>query len=152
MARCRETGGKPWPCDVGCEALPASGSGNERVVLTWADRTELKAQKAENTYDENPLTEHGAIGVCAACFAVLDEGEITEVTMRGSGVDYWVGRRRAVLEVSGIRRGTDADLARRHGEKLEQLSQSPLHRKKGHPGYVFVILFERRRARFSYHR
>lgn len=55
-----------------------------------------------------------------------------------------------MLEVSGIRQGTDTDLARRHSEKLDQLKGSSLH-ETGYPGYVFAVLFGLRHARFSHH-
>ncbi len=151
VARCRETSQRPWACRMTCEALPTSGSGPQRVVLAWADDTEQAAEQAERTYQEHRLTEEGAAGVCAACLAILSEGEITEVTKRGSGVDYWVDGRRAVLEISGLREGTDADLALRHEEKGDQLRNGSLYRR-GVPGYVFVVLFARGRAHFSYHR
>lgn len=69
VARCRESGPRPWPCDIGCESLPAAGSAGRRFLLTWGQDLERQAQAAEGTYQETRLTEEGAVGLCAACFS-----------------------------------------------------------------------------------
>jgi len=90
-----------------------------------------------------------AIGVCAASLAVLREGSITEVTQRGSRIDYWLDDQRAILEVSGMWKGEASDIEARHREKARQLRASGLFRQ-GKPGYVFVVLFEGRVAHISH--
>lgn len=150
-ARCRESGSQPWRLALRCEDLPKAGPGDRAFSLTWTTATEEAAGKAEGTYQERRMTEDAAIGVCAASFAVLDEGEITEVTQHGTGVDYWVDDRRAVLEVSGIRTGASADLNARHREKVQQLQSGSLFRS-GKPGYVFVVQFGSKSARLDFHR
>ncbi len=108
------------------------------------------ADKVERTYQANRVTEDAAVGLCAAAFAALNEGRITEVTLHGTGVDYWVDNRRAVLEISGIEKGNQRDLANRHRVKTNQLEQGSLF-KAGYPGYVFVTHFGHKQAIFSYH-
>jgi hypothetical protein len=150
VARCQESGGEPWPLDVHCHALPTAGSGSKAVSLRWSSATAQKAGYVVATYQDERVTEDAAIGLCAASFALLSEGRITEVTQRGQGVDYWVDDRRAVLEVSGLREGSSSDLQRRHHQKKGQLASSSLCRN-GKGGYVFVVLFSGREAQFSYH-
>ena len=153
VARCLESGGRPWRLSNRCERLPRNGTGPRFVDLTWLPTTQQAAAKAERTHQARRVTEDAAIGVCAASFAALREGQIAEVTQEGTAVDYWVDvhvDERAVLEVSGIRAGGAADLVRRHLEKVQQLKGSRLY-ELGYAGYVFVILFSRREAAFTYH-
>jgi hypothetical protein len=97
------------------------------------------------------LTEEAAIGLCAAAFAILYEGEITEVTTHETGVDYWVDERRAIVEISGIEKGDAGTLAKRHSEKESQLRNGSLF-QAGFPGYVFVVDFGQKQSTLSYHR
>jgi len=151
VARCRESGGPPWPLDLSLQRLPRAGTGVIRVSLRWGTELDDAARKAERTHPDTVITEWGAVGASAASFAALNEGEITEVTQFGTRVDYWVDDRRALLELSGIRRGEPSDLANRHRQKADQLQSSVLF-KRGKPGYVFVILFSGKSALFTYWR
>ncbi len=83
-------------------------------------------------------------------FAVLSEGEITEVTAQGTGVDYWVDDRRPVLEISGLVKGNAGAIGVRHSEKEKQLRKGSLF-QAGFPGYVFVVDFGQKKSRLSYH-
>jgi hypothetical protein len=150
VARCRESGGQPWLLAIRCDHLPRVGRGRRSFSLAWKERTEREADRAEKTLQEKTVTEMAAIGVCAASFSVLGEGSITEVTQHGSGVDYWVDDRRAVLEASGVKAGAAEDMDKRHREKVQQLGRS-LWFRMGKPGYVFVAVFSQKQARFSYH-
>jgi len=149
VARCRESGEQPWRLENDCRELPTGRTGIHLVDLTWWPATEANAAQAERTYQANRLTEDAAIGVCAAAFAALAEGEITEVTQHGEGVDYWIDDRRAVLEVSGIRTRSTDRLDDRRADKQEQFEGSTL-RALGYPGYVFVVAFGEKRAIMSY--
>jgi len=150
IARCRQGGPSPWSVTIDCRNLPTCGTRHETCDVAWQDVSAASADKAEKTYQGNRLTEDAAIGVCAAAFAALGEGRITEVTLHGTGVDYWVDNRRAVLEVSGIDKGSLSDLSARHQLKTNQLEQGSLF-KAGCPGYVFVTAFNQRQAIFSFH-
>ena len=121
VARCRESGGRPWRLSNRCERLPRNGTGPRFVDLTWLPTTQQAAAEAERTHQPRRVTE----------------------------VDVHKDER-AVLEVSGIRAGGAADLDRRHREKVQQLKGSHLY-ELGYGGYVFVILFSRREAAFTYH-
>lgn len=150
VARCRANGPPPWRLEVRCEGLPGAGSGPRPIALTWQPSTEHEARKAEKAYQARRVTEDGAIGVCAAGFAALQEGRITEVCDHGSSVDFWVDGTRAVLEVSGLDVGGAPGLAARHRQKVRQAGRSSLG-KLGFPGYVFVVAFQVRQALLTYH-
>jgi hypothetical protein len=150
VARCRRSGPFPWHFTIDCRSLPRNGTKAETCDLAWGSALEGQADKAEKTYQANRLTEDAAIGVCAATFASLAEGEITEVTLHGTGVDYWVDRRRAVLEVSGIASGDAARLAARHRLKVQQAERGSLF-QGGYDAYVFVIHFGGRESILSHH-
>jgi hypothetical protein len=150
IARCRQCGPSPWSLLIHCRDLPKCGTRQETRDVAWQNASEAGADKAEKAYQGIRLTEDAAIGVCAAAFAALGEGRITEVTLHGTGVDYWVDDRRAVLEVSGIEKGSSSDLTTRHQVKTNQLKQGSLF-NAGYPGYVFVTVFSQRQAVFSFH-
>lgn len=150
VARCRESGGRPWTVRNHCSDLPAAGTAIRDVDLEWRAATEGKANQVLRTHQANRVTEDAAIGACAAVFAALAEGEITEVTQHGTGVDYWLDQRRAVLEISGLRTGDDTALQQRHAAKRQQLLGGSL-RRLGYPGYVFVVTFGGHQALISYH-
>ena len=150
VARCKVSGPPPWQLDVRCDGLPQNGTGLRPVALTWQGRIEDEARKAEKAYQPRRVTEDAAIGVCAAGFAALKEGRITEVCDHGSSVDFWVDGRRAVLEVSGIEAGGSMELETRHRQKVRQMARSSL-RRLGYAGYVFVTAFQAQQALFTYH-
>jgi hypothetical protein len=150
VVRCRESGASPWPLKNDCRNLLSDPSTTRTFELTWQPATERRANQAERMYQPNRLTEEAAIGVAAAAFAALAEGEITEVTQHGTGVDYWVDQRRAVLEISGIRKGSSDSSEARHAEKTRQLQRGSLY-GLGYPGYVFVVAFGDHEAILSFH-
>jgi hypothetical protein len=151
VARCKDVSSSPYSLDIDCQNLPTNQSKSEVCDLAWQRTSEPDADKAKKTYQPIPLTEHAAIGVCAASFAVLQEGEITDVTAHGTGVDYWVDNLRAVLEISGVEKGNVGDLGNRHSEKEKQLKNGSLF-QAGNPGYVFVVDFGRKQSILSYHK
>ena len=150
VVRCRESGATPWPLKNDCRNLPGDPSANRRFELTWQPATERLADRVERMYQPNRLTEEAAIGMAAASFAALAEGEITEVAQHGTGVDYWIDQRRAVLEISGIRKGSSDSAEARHAEKRRQLQGGSLY-ALGYPGYVFVVAFGEHEAVLSFH-
>jgi hypothetical protein len=151
VARCRETASTPWTLETNCQGLFQQADGVHPVDLTWKSATASSADSAEKTYQPRRVTEDAAVGVCAAALAALNEGRITEVTQHGTGVDYWVDHRRAVLEISGLRKGSSSTLAARHGEKKKQLLGGSLH-TLGFPGYVFVVSFGDQEAMLTCHK
>jgi hypothetical protein len=149
VARCRRFGKSPWKFGIDCNRLQTAGTCAKMCGLEWKPFSESEANKAEKSFDRLRVTENAAIGACAASFAALAEGEITEVTQRGTGVDYWVDNKRAMLEISGIEDGTRADSSGRHAAKTNQLKRGKLF-TLGFPGYVYVMNFGLREAILSY--
>jgi hypothetical protein len=69
---------------------------------------------------------------------------VTRVTRRGESVDYWIGNREYVLEVSGQQTG---NLEYLRDEKAKQLCKNPMEK----PGYVSVTNFQKRRSYLCYY-
>jgi len=151
VSRCRAVSASPYSLEIDCKNLPRTHPGSEICDLAWQNASEAIADKAEKSYQPRRLTEEAAIGLCAVAFAVLHEGEITEVSAHETGVDYWVDDRRAVVEVSGIEKASAGTLGRRHSEKEQQLRNGALF-QAGFPGYVFVVDFGQKKSRLSHYR
>jgi hypothetical protein len=90
------------------------------------------------------ITEFATLGL--ACLLTTDrlQLEVTEVTRRGQRVDYWVGDREYVLEVSGQQNG---NLATLHQNKLDQLRQNPFQKD----GFVCVANYNQKKVEFWHH-
>jgi hypothetical protein len=104
--------------------------------------------------DQEVATEYGAYGIAALVMPHLTGFTIIErsVKGRGFGFDFWLGsisdpdtlfQRKARLEVSGIRQGSEVNVQSRVNMKLKQISPSDTVA----PGYVAVIEFGTPRAR-----
>jgi hypothetical protein len=72
--------------------------------------------------------------------------EITEVTRRGSRVDYWIGDRQLLLEVSGTQTGNLATLCT--SKAKDQLLKNPFNKD----GFVCVSRFSNTAARLWYYK
>ncbi len=150
IARCKEVSASPYSLKIDCQNLPTSQTKSEICDVAWQKASEANAERAKKTYQSLPLTEDAAIGLCAAVFAVLHEGEISDVTAHGTGVDYWVDGLRAVLEISGLEKGNSGSLGKRHSRKEKQLRSGSLF-QAGNPGYVFVVDFGHKNSILTYH-
>ena len=106
VARCRESRDRPWKCQNHCSPLPTAGTTIRDVDFEWQAATEGEAAQITTTHQANRVTEDAAIGACAAVFAALAEGEITEVTEHGTGVDYWVDSAAPFWKSGGFSRAT----------------------------------------------
>ncbi|MEL6492626.1 MAG: hypothetical protein AAFQ95_21975 [Cyanobacteria bacterium J06621_3] len=104
--------------------------------------------------DKEVATEYGAYGISALVMPSLTGLTVIErsVKGRGFGFDFWLGdvsaeqgmfQRKARLEVSGIRQGSESDVRSRVRVKLKQISPSD----EVAPGYVAVIEFGKPQAR-----
>lgn len=114
------------------------------LALTWSGM-QSDYERCINTYQASVLTEFAALGV--ACILVHQRAgmEITEVTRRGDKVDYWIGDRELLLEVSGTQ---DDDLATLCETKAsDQLLKNPFHKN----GFVCVSRFALPTARLWYY-
>lgn len=98
-----------------------------------------------NTYQDPQTTEHAALGL--ACILVHQRlgQEVTEVTRRGEKVDYWLGDRELLLEVSGEQHCNVGELCERKAS--QQLLQNPFLKS----GYVCAVDFGTRNARLWFY-
>lgn len=96
--------------------------------------------------DPDEATEYGAIGIAFLLVSGLTEYTVVERARKGSGFDYWLGRKgsppslfqeRARLEVSGIRRGDEHAIASRVRSKSRQVQRS----ESRLPGVIAVVEF-----------
>lgn len=104
--------------------------------------------------DQEVATEYGAYGISALLMPHLTGLTVIERSVKGKdfGFDFWLGsaedadmlfQRKARLEVSGIRKGSEATIQSRVKMKLKQISPSDAVS----PGYVAVIEFSTPKAR-----
>lgn len=103
--------------------------------------------------DEEVATEYGAYGIAALIMPRLTNLTIIERSVKGKGLgfDFWLGsienaaplfQRKARLEVSGIRTGSEPLIQSRVNMKLKQISPSDMVA----PGYITVVEFGTPRA------
>lgn len=95
----------------------------------------------------NRATEMGAEAVAILLAKNETPYPSVEAATLGTGIDYWLGegsnhyfQRKARLEISGIRSGSDAAIARRVSEKLNQTAQSDHSQTTA---YIIVVEFSR---------
>ncbi|HAG81465.1 MAG TPA: hypothetical protein DCL61_09885 [Cyanobacteria bacterium UBA12227] len=104
--------------------------------------------------DQEVATEYGAYGIAALIMPHLTNLTIIERSVKGKGFgfDFWLGsndekdtlfQRKARLEVSGIRKGSESIIQSRVNMKLKQISPSD----RVAPGYVAVVEFGTPKAR-----
>ncbi len=98
--------------------------------------------------DQEVATEYGAYGIAALVMPYLTNLTIIERSIKGKGFgfDFWLGsidnaatlfQRKARLEVSGIRQGSETIIQTRINMKLKQITPSDTLA----PGYVAVVEF-----------
>lgn len=120
--------------------LLVRGYSNTNHSLTWPPVTD-QARRCWN--DAEVATEHGAVGI-AILLAQRELGyTVIECSQKGTGFDYWMGdesseplQKKARLEISGIRRGSDR-VKTRVRQKLRQTDPSDGSK----PAYVIVVEF-----------
>lgn len=120
------------------DSFKASGSteeSNDSVSLSWSGLG-VDYSRCLNTYQESVITEFAALAVACILVHTRARLEITEVTRRGEKVDYWLGKRELLLEVSGTQAGDLAAIRDRKAD--EQLRVNPF----GIGGYVCVSRFD----------
>ncbi len=122
----------------------ADGPITGELVLYWSGLRE-DFEQCRNTYQEPVLTEYAALGLACILVHCRPGLEITEVTRRGDKVDYWLGDRELLLEVSGAQQCDLDALCRKKAE--EQLLQNPFERD----GYVCVTDFSTQQVRLWFY-
>ena len=118
--------------------LPVSGSVDNEYNLLW-DTPNAAMRK---THVGREATEEGAVAIAVAIIAEATDYIVVERSVQGTGFDYWLGHQSGVLEasleVSGIRAGTNAQVANRLMDKQKQMRKGDERRL---PGYAVVVEF-----------
>jgi hypothetical protein len=121
---------------------PEGTESENQLSLTWSGLEEDVAL-TDNTYQEPVITEFATLGLACILTSRRTGLQITEVTRRGERVDYWLGDKEYVLEVSGTQSGS---LEKLYETKAQQLSENPFEKS----GYVCVAEYKGLRARLWY--
>jgi hypothetical protein len=109
--------------------------------------------RAESTYvDLEEATEYGAMGIAVLLSIKLTKCTTVERSMKGTGIDYWIGnkdsnmfQKKARLEISGILKGDDSQFKSRINKKFKQTNISD---GLGFDCFVSVIEFGQPKASF----
>ena len=124
-------------------AVRGNADGASSYRLNWTPT----ASGDNALWQYNRATEMGAEAVAILLAKNETPYSVVEAATSRTGIDFWLGedpdfyfQRKARLEVSGIRSGSDAAIARRVREKLVQTNQSD-HSQTA--VYVIVVEFSR---------
>ncbi len=120
------------------------GSHNSSMNIHWDATTE---QTKRTWADEEEATEHGAYACAILILKHLVGLQVVERSRKGTGFDWWLGskedgqalfQKRARLEVSGIRNGTERLVESRLKQKTKQTKRSD---QTGLPAWVTIVEF-----------
>ncbi|MEK7395445.1 MAG: hypothetical protein AAB116_00775 [Candidatus Poribacteria bacterium] len=122
------------------------GSFDVKCPVFWQDVTD---QMRSCYGDLEFTTEHGAYGVAILLILSLTDYTVIERSRKGTGFDYWLGRKDDVLfqksarlEVSGIRNGDiDAIRAKVRARVKTKLNQVRRSDELGLPAFIVVVEF-----------
>jgi hypothetical protein len=135
---CLESQGHPVQVE-----LRVNGFFEETFVL---ERLEVSRQMALSHQDEEEATELGACGIAILAVRNLMELVVLHRSRKGTGYDYWLGPERDPLlqhgerlEVSGIRKGSEAAVKVRIAEKMKQIQRF----RNASPGWIGIVEFSR---------
>jgi len=132
----------------GVELRVQVGIAERRYTLNWPQVT---VQIRRTHADLQDATADGAYAIAIMLAREITGCTVVEQAWKGTGIDYWLAESEdemfqgARLEVSGILRGDNRDVARRIASKLAQISQSD---DSGLPAYVCVVEFSEPEAHF----
>ena len=125
-------------------ALAVRGDYQRSASLSFLEVTD---QMRRTHGDAEVATERGACAIAILLACRLSEYTVVHRSYKGTGVDYFLGDRndflfqqKARLEVSGIDKGSEADIRRRKKIKLEQTRRSDALQI---PAIVVIIEFSR---------
>ena len=127
--------------------LVVRGAVTARYPMTWKT---ADAQARRSWANEIDATESGAAGIAIVLARRALGYVVSSRSRHGTGFDYWLehdARTQPLhdairLEVSGIRRGTTAQVTTRLRQKLSQMTAGSV----AAPGYAIVVEFGRPRA------
>ena len=95
-------------------------------------------------WQDNRTTEMGAEAIAILLVHIETPYQAVSAAVLGTGIDFWLGDDSGImlarLEISGIRRGSDAIVSRRVADKLKQTIQSDQSQT---PAYIIVVEFGR---------
>jgi hypothetical protein len=105
--------------------------------------------------DPDEAVEDGACAVAILLVRRITGRTKLELSRKGTGIDYWLGlpddpgrpfQSKARLEVSGLLKGTDAQVNARVSQKQRQTQRSD---STGLPVYVVIVEFGRPKAKVA---
>lgn len=114
------------------------------MILQWS-QLKQDYEQCLKTYQGPVITEFAALGMACVLCEQKANLEITEVTRRGEKVDYWLGDRQLLLEVSGTETGDIDTLC--ESKAATQLKKNPFMKD----GYVCACRFASPEARLWYY-
>ncbi len=125
--------------------IEVSGDVSAKVQLEWED---VDQQIRDNWRDLQEATEYGATCLAILLVQILTDYKVIRRSPKRTGFDYWLGEKKdtfpfqekARLEISGILKGTNAQINQRLKEKLEQTKKSDALNL---PAYVVVVEFSK---------
>lgn len=127
-------------------SLTVMGDSQTTVSIAW--KLTVSETMRRCYAEQKDCTEWAACGLALLLLKQLTNFTAIERSYIGTGFDYWLGSledvdknifvNKARLEVSGIRRGSDADLKSRVQQKLRQIREAPLNQL---PAYISVTEF-----------
>ena len=131
--------------------MEIDGDNTHLMKVIWTKEGDA-GQRSRAWGDKNVAVEHGAYGIAALLIDSLTEYTVVERSQKGTGIDYWLGKKgadetlfqaKARLDVSGIRKGDDRDIGARVRHKEKQITPSDGRL----PGIIVVVEFSSPRAR-----
>jgi hypothetical protein len=109
-------------------SLATRGAFEASYKLVWS---EVGDQVFRQWNDQQETTEEGAVGIGILIITHRTEYQVVLRSRKGTGFDYWLGRKddalfqsSARLEVSGIRVGLPREIDRRVESKIQQTKRS----------------------------
>lgn len=129
--------------------LNVDGDFNRIFGIIWGTTT---GQMRRCWADPEVATEHGAYGIAALLIPVLTNLTIVERSRKGTGFDFWLSpmpadevlfQKKARLEVSGIRKGSESEIKARLRQKKEQTKRSDGIL----PAYIVIVEFGEPKSR-----
>ncbi|ALF54589.1 hypothetical protein ACX27_19875 [Nostoc piscinale CENA21] len=126
--------------------LQVQGDLTDVFKIYWQEVTD---QMLRCWNDNEYTTEQAAYGITLLIIQELTEYTVVERSRRGTGFDYWLGKKgdnnqlpfqNAVrLEVSAIRQGDDSKIKARAKQKLEQVNSVD----SSLPVYIVIVEFSK---------
>jgi hypothetical protein len=154
-AVCLEEEGHNPGALLGVWQADGDSSSARQFTLDWSRPTDEARRSWANPEE---ATEHGACAVAALLVEALTGLVILNRARRGTGFDYWLGRRDenpplfqglTRLEISGIRRGDNTVLRARERQKLAQIERGETPQTRGLSGIVVIVEFGAPKSRLT---